>query len=691
MHPDDRAGYLAAVDRSIETLERFRYEWRIVLPDGRIKWLQAYSQPERRGNGDICWHGVVLEVTDRKQAEAALQQSEATKNQILKAIPDLIIWMTADGTFIDLIDSDSSTTNLYPCSQAIGRDLYHLLPFEMAQARMSAIQRALATGDVQIYEQHFMLPTGIRYEEVRVVSVEGDRILVIVRDITQRHRIETERRQALADLDAQRAFLRQVIDVIPSPVFVKDLEGRFTVVNQALAAIHNLTVDDLLGKRETEFNPYFSQERFEQYQANNQEVMLTRQPQQNPPHVVVTTTGERRWLQSLLSPLMDTYGQVQGIVGNAVDVTDLKQAEEALQQQNQALQESQERFRSAFEDAPIGMALIGLDDRWLKVNPMLSDMLGYSESTLLSMNASAVVHSEDQAKLQHCVTQVLSNESRSAQVELRYCCNGGRIAWGLMSLSLVQDVHNESPYYVAQIQDITEQQAIDRMKNDFIAIVSHELRTPLTAIRGFLGLLNTGIYDNRPEKAKRMVEQALTNSDRLVRLVNDILDLERLSSGRVELVMEVCDATDLMQRAIEGVQSIADAAAIRLVVTSGRFQVWAAPDAIIQTLTNLLSNAIKFAPPNTAVILSVVQQSNAVLFQVKDRGRGIPSDKLESIFGRFQQVDVSDARQKGGTGLGLAICQSIVKQHGGNIWAESILGEGSIFCFTLPISSGIEP
>ena len=357
----------------------------------------------------------------------------------------------------------------------------------------------------------------------------------------------------------------------------------------------------------------------------------------------------------------------------------------ALEESEEKFTDSEARFRRAFQDAPIGMALIALDDRWLQVNPVLCEMLGYSEAALLGMSASALVHPDDREQLQHCVEQLSVNENRHAQVELRYCCNKGRIAWGLLNLSLVRDAENHPFYYVAQIQDITEQQAIDRMKDEFISIVSHELRTPLTAIRGFLGLLNTGAYEAHPEKAKYMIAQALANSERLVRLVNDILELERQTSGRIQLMMEVCQAEDLMRSAVAGVQSIADETRIALSVISTNTSVWAASDAIIQTLTNLLSNAIKFSPPHSVVTLSAQRQSDFVLFQVKDNGRGIPADKLETIFGRFQQVDVSDARQKGGTGLGLAICQSIVQQHGGNIWAESRLGEGSSFYFTLPL------
>jgi signal transduction histidine kinase len=140
-----------------------------------------------------------------------------------------------------------------------------------------------------------------------------------------------------------------------------------------------------------------------------------------------------------------------------------------------------------------------------------------------------------------------------------------------------------------------------------------------------------------------------------------------------------------MQQAVESIQALAAQQQISLIVNPTDAEVWATGDAIVQTLTNLLSNAIKFSPAGSTIHLSAENQTDFVLFQVSDRGRGIPADKLELIFGRFQQVDASDSREKGGTGLGLAICRSIVEGHGGKIWAESILGEGSTFCFTLPL------
>jgi signal transduction histidine kinase len=182
-----------------------------------------------------------------------------------------------------------------------------------------------------------------------------------------------------------------------------------------------------------------------------------------------------------------------------------------------------------------------------------------------------------------------------------------------------------------------------------------------------------------------MLEIALRNCDRLIRLVNDILDLERLSSGQTELPKQVCSVQDLLEEALESVQAIATQAAITIQLEVAEAQVYVNRDAIIQTLINLLSNAIKFSPLGSNIWVRTEIEEPYLVWAVQDQGRGIPADKLKTIFGRFQQVDVSDAREKGGKGLGLAICQSSIEQHRGRIWVESVLGEGSTFYFTLPL------
>ncbi|MBB5330168.1 response regulator [Tunturiibacter gelidoferens] len=243
---------------------------------------------------------------------------------------------------------------------------------------------------------------------------------------------------------------------------------------------------------------------------------------------------------------------------------------------------------------------------------------------------------------------------------------------------------------------LTHRSELDTLKDEFISTVSHELRTPLTSIRGALGLLSSGIIGDVDAKALNLLRIAVTNTDRLIRLINDILDLERMESGRAPLQIRRCSLRDLAQQAIDTMTAMADANTVHLALEPSTVAQAAYPEAlffdgdadrILQVLTNLLSNAIKFSPAASTVRIHTEAASDSILLKVVDEGRGIPSDKLDTIFDRFQQIEPSDARQKGGTGLGLAICRSIVQQHSGSIWAQRNLGPGTTLYMMLPRTS----
>jgi PAS domain S-box-containing protein len=238
--------------------------------------------------------------------------------------------------------------------------------------------------------------------------------------------------------------------------------------------------------------------------------------------------------------------------------------------------------------------------------------------------------------------------------------------------------------FVLSFRDISQRFALDRLKDEFISTVSHELRTPLTSIRGALGLLSSGVLNQSNDKASNLLRIALSNSDRLVRLINDILDLERIQSGREPLTFRSVQLGELVRQAIESMQPVAESAGVQLIHDATQVDIAGDPDRLLQVLVNLLSNAIKFSPANSTVSVMLRPGVTGVTVSVIDHGRGIPADKLEAIFGRFQQVDASDAREKGGTGLGLAICRSIVSQHAGRIWAERNPLRGSTFRIYLP-------
>lgn len=252
--------------------------------------------------------------------------------------------------------------------------------------------------------------------------------------------------------------------------------------------------------------------------------------------------------------------------------------------------------------------------------------------------------------------------------------------------------------------ELKQRQGVEKLKDEFIGIVSHELRTPLTSMQGALGLLAMGLMDDEPEQMKQMIEIAANETERLVRLVNNILDLDKLEADDTSIDREWCDAPALLQQATHAMLAAAAAAGVDIEFDCPPLQIWVARDRLVQTFTNLIGNAIKFSPPNSTISidaeiiddpiagelipelvrLGTPTPPRQIRFAVRDCGRGIPPDKLQSIFNRFQQVDASDSRDKGGTGLGLAICKSIVEQHQGSIWVESDWGEGSTFFITLP-------
>lgn len=326
------------------------------------------------------------------------------------------------------------------------------------------------------------------------------------------------------------------------------------------------------------------------------------------------------------------------------------------------------------------------------VNPAAASMLGYDVEELQDRAMHQVVNHSSVEKITYSwqdnpiwqtlttgQVQFVTNEvfwrKDGTNFPIEYVCTP------------IQE-HDRIVGAVVIFKDITERQIMDRMKDEFISVVSHELRTPLTSIRSAIGVLSSSGLDPTSTKSQRLLEIALDNSNRLVRLINDILDLERIKSGRVAMVKASHNAADIMLDTVEVMQSMADKAEIELAITTLSVQVLVDRDRIIQTLTNLVSNAIKFSPAKTTVNLRVdLKNEQTVVFQVQDNGRGIPPEHLETVFDRFQQVDASDSRDRGGTGLGLAICRNIIQQHGGQIWVESELGEGSTFYFTLSVSS----
>lgn len=400
-----------------------------------------------------------------------------------------------------------------------------------------------------------------------------------------------------------------------------------------------------------------------------------------------TARNWQEWEMQLLQEIADQLAIAlqQSTLYNQLQV-ELQERERATA----TIQEAERRWRSLLDNVQLIVVGLAQSGNINYVNPFFLHLTGYTSSEVLGKSwFETFLPSSHQQTIQGVFSKVLSHNSHPHYQNSILTKSGEErlIAW---NNTMLQDIDGNVIGTVSIGEDITERQKIDRMKQEFISVVSHELRTPLTSIRGSLGLIAGGVYDKKPEKMKEMIAIAARQSDRLVRLVNDILNLRRLESEQSKFKFQQCSAADLIQQSVDVMRSQAEQSQITLSIIPTTTEVWADADAIVQTLTNLLSNAIKFSSPHSTVTVTAnPDQSTSsphplTCFSIQDQGRGIPSDHLETIFGQFQQVDASDSREKGGTGLGLAICRTIVKQHRGRIWVESMPGQGSTFYFTLP-------
>ncbi|MFN6569318.1 ATP-binding protein [Dendronalium sp. ChiSLP03b] len=362
------------------------------------------------------------------------------------------------------------------------------------------------------------------------------------------------------------------------------------------------------------------------------------------------------------------------------EINDRMQAEEALRR-------SEEQLRLITNALPVLIAYVDKQQRYRFNNQAYEDWLEQSLSEIHGCHLQDVWGEDCYQRMQSHVEAALSGYVVTYENEIALR-NGISRSVNVTYIPHV-DEQNTVKGFFSLASDISDRKAIERMKDEFISVVSHELRTPLTSLHSALKILATGRLGTLSTDGQQMLEIADENTERLVRLVNNVLDLQRIESGNFTMEKQTCNAADLMIQATEAMQPMAQQHGVTLVTQPVDIQIWVDSDYMVQALTNLLSNAIKFSSIGGTVWLTVeLLQQSEVLFCVQDEGQGIPQGKLESIFERFQQVDSSDSRKKGGTGLGLAICRKIIEQHEGRIWAESTLGEGSTFCFTLPALHG---
>jgi PAS domain S-box-containing protein len=616
----------------------------------------------------------------RQRSERALAIERCFVAATLDSIPALIAVLDTAGRTVRLNRSCAQLTGL-SLADAVGRPFVGEVLQPEDRPWASAKLRDAAAGQVSgPHETPWRVVGGLSRRvswTLRPLQGPEDEIQYLIvsgQDVS-------DQRQAERAQHSSEARYREVVEHSLGFVFTCSLEGRLTSLNAFTAETLGYCAEALTGRSVTELLDGAGLAAFQECLR----VLETKNEWQGALPLRRSDGVFRRI--ACRSRRTELPGERPFILIYGADVTEQYEAEQALHMATR----QRERILDSVGDGIYG---IDLEGRLTFINQAGAHALRYTPEQLIGRDLHEVIHHShgDGTRYSKSTNPIFQALRRCESIRVR-----DEVFWRNDSTAFPVE-YSADPLMenglisgmVVAFQDISQRRRLERMKDEFISTVSHELRTPLTSLRASLGLISSGTLDKWPEKQRQMLDMAIGNSDRLNRLVNEILDFENVEKGRLPFDRRPVETVDLLRRAADVACNAASQAGITIRVEAAPARVLADEQRILQVLNELLVNAIKFSPPDTAIRLSAqpfnegVEGSAAFCFTVEDQGRGVAPEKLERIFERFQQGDASDSRALGGTGLGLALCRSIVEQHDGRIWAESTPGKGSWFHFTLP-------
>lgn len=349
------------------------------------------------------------------------------------------------------------------------------------------------------------------------------------------------------------------------------------------------------------------------------------------------------------------------------DITERKRAEELIKT-------SEAKLRTTLEGLPAGVVISGSSGRVEFANSEAARLLALNMKEIASKRVDSLIL--DKRSLEGD-----DRESKQRKVASAQRADGSQFPVDLSESQI--EIGSEQKDIVVFL-DRTKEEELEQLKREFIAMVTHDIRTPLASVHGILALLEEGVLGQLTEQGRDTTRRVKSTCQRLLRLINDLLDLEKINAGKFTLELAEFSMKHAVDQAVENLLPLADERRIKFDLDLPDANCFADEDRLVQVLVNLLSNAIKYSPDDSTIYVRAEELKDELKLTVKDQGRGIPADKISKVFSQFEQVEIADAKQRGGTGLGLAICQAIISEHKGKIGVESQLGEGSTFWFTIP-------
>ncbi|WP_126455931.1 PAS domain S-box protein [Sulfuriflexus mobilis] len=491
--------------------------------------------------------------------------------------------------------------------------------------------------------------------------------------------LETMVDERTAQLQGSENRQRAILNTIADGLITIDDKGLIERLNPAAEKMFGYTADELVGKNISVLLPEEERQAHEAY---------IDQSELNVPRIINQARDlEGRRKDGTLFPMELNVAPMKiadrrGFVGILRDISERKQAEQALNRFKTTLDET---IDCVFMFEPASL-------KFFYANAGAREQIGYSDDELMNMRAFDIKPDFDEQQFREMIAPMLAGEQTAVNFETVHAHKDGHTVPVEILLQYISPP-GEPARFVAIVRDITERKKMDKMKNEFISTVSHELRTPLTSIRGSLGLINGGVTGELSEAAHEMLTIAGNNTERLLLLINDILDIQKIESGQMAFRFQNLALAPFLEQAVEENAAYGREHGIYFEISRSieAAQVFADRDRLMQVMANLLSNAAKFSPEGETVEINLARHHDLLRISVTDHGPGIPEEFHDKLFERFTQSDSSDSRRKGGTGLGLNISKIIVEKHGGHIGFISREGVGTTLYVDLPVLMGMSP
>jgi PAS domain S-box-containing protein len=491
----------------------------------------------------------------------------------------------------------------------------------------------------------------------------------------------------LAAMQRSEARFRTLFDSSPVGISFVDADNRILEVNNAYAIMFNRDSAAVIG---TSFGAPFPAEDGRWRRNIWAKLVSGELKMTKADRPVVDPTAHVDWVSVVAAGVRDDHGQFLYAIRVVEDISERKRAEQDLRDSREELALLNAANESILQS--VGEGIIAFDSAGLvtSINPVGTQMLGAPAQDVLGKRGRGIVSlrkpdGPPYGDHEHLVSLVLeTGVEQQVEGESLTRPDGSVVIVDRIITPLRTPDSGATVGVVMTVRDATERTRIERTKSEFLAMTSHELKTPLTAIHAAVGLIASAALGDLPEKAAKLLTTASANSDRLLKLINEIVELERLGMGAPMANVESCDARDLLEEVAAGIAALAAESGVNLRVDTEPISVEIDRSRIAQTLINLVGNAVKFSPAGSDVAVTCVGSGDEVEFAVSDSGPGVPPEFSREIFEPFKQIHLSDAQELGGSGLGLAISKGLVLQHGGRIWVEKNRKRGSVFKFVLP-------